>query len=112
MPGTGERLFEIDYIKRFFVVSPLNVNTYFNNKDLSAPKNANLEISINEIAFGSITCNALISNTSIQCGDLTASTLYGGAVVQIQQNIDNAISAAALSAERPLSITNNLLSID
>ena len=85
---------------------------YFNSKDLSDPKNANLEISINETAFGSITCNALISNTSIQCGDLTASALYGGAVVQIQQNIDNAISAAALSAERPLSITNNLLSID
>ena len=29
VPGTGERLFEIDYIKRIFGVSPLNVNTYF-----------------------------------------------------------------------------------
>ena len=29
VPGTGERLFEIDYIKRIFGVSPLSVNTYF-----------------------------------------------------------------------------------
>ena len=36
---------------------------------------------INETAFGSITCNALISNTSTHCDDLTASAIYGGAVV-------------------------------
>ena len=47
---------------------------------------------MNETAFGSVTGNALISNTSIQCGDLAASAIYGGAVVQIQQTIDSAIS--------------------
>ena len=111
VPPTAESLFEIDDIKRVFGVSPLNINTHFNSKDLSAPTHANLETSTNDTDFGSITCNALISNPFIQCGDLTASAIYCGAVVQIQQTIDNAMSAAALSAERPLSITDWPLTI-
>ena len=60
--------------------------------------NANLEVSIDASAFGNITCNTLISNFDIQCGDLQALSIYGGAAIQIQQNIDNAIAAAALTA--------------
>ena len=92
-----------------------------------------LELGINESAFGDITCNSLtvgtpsihsLTNTSVTfgtpvtcqydltCATLTASSIYGGASIQIQQNIDNAIAAAALSTQLPLSINNNVLSID
>jgi cyclophilin family peptidyl-prolyl cis-trans isomerase len=113
VPGTGQILLESDYLKRIFAVSPLSVNTYLNLDDPDDPKNANIELSINESAFNQITCNTLVSNFDIQCGDLTAQSLYGGAALQIQQNIDNAIAAAALTAQAPLSISNeNVLSID
>ena len=80
----------------------MSANTCFNDKELSDPKNANLEIRISESVYGSITRNALFSNTSIQCGDLAASAISGGAVVPTQQIIFNTIAAAALSAKRPL----------
>lgn len=113
VPGTGQILLESDYLKRIFAVSPLSVSTYLNLDDPDDPKNANIELSIDESAFNQITCNTLVSNFDIQCGDLTAQSLYGGAALQIQQNIDNAIAAAALTAQAPLSISNeNVLSID
>ena len=46
MPGTGERLFEIDYIKRTFGVSSLSVDTYYNLTDMNDPKNDNIELSV------------------------------------------------------------------
>ena len=54
MPGTGERLYEIDYIKRIFGVSPLSVNTYYNMNDMNDPKNANIELSIDLSAYAAI----------------------------------------------------------
>jgi len=47
--GTGERLFEIDHIKRRLGLSPLNVNTYFNSKDLSDPKMLTLKLVLTKL---------------------------------------------------------------
>ena len=100
-----------------------------NNLLLKADKS----FSVNESAVGDITCNSLtvgtpsihnLTNTAVtfgtpvtcqydlSCGTLASSSIYGGASIQIQQNIDTAIVAAALSAQLPLSININLLRID
>ena len=42
VPGTGETLYEIDYLKRIFTVSPLEIKTYFNMNNGNDPKNANI----------------------------------------------------------------------
>jgi len=51
VPGTGEALLEIGYIKRIFTVSPLEIKTYFNFNDANDQKNANIEISLNKSAL-------------------------------------------------------------
>ena len=40
MPGTGERLFEVKFLKRIFAIEPLQINTCLNLNDPNDPKNA------------------------------------------------------------------------
>ena len=46
VPGTGERLLEVNYLKRIFAISPLQVRTYLNLENSNVPKNANIELSM------------------------------------------------------------------
>ena len=57
VPGTGQILLESNYLKRIVTVSPLRIKTDLNVNGLSDPKNANIELSIDQTAFGSIRCN-------------------------------------------------------
>ena len=38
IPGTRERLFEVNYLKRIFAIAPLQVKTYLNLNDPDDPK--------------------------------------------------------------------------
>jgi hypothetical protein len=48
IPGTGETLLESHLINRIFTVSPLEIKTYLNLSSSTDPKNANIEISLNQ----------------------------------------------------------------
>jgi len=49
--GTGETLYESNFIKRIFTVSPLEIKTYLNLNDVNDAKNANIELSLNKSAL-------------------------------------------------------------
>ena len=59
VPGTGERLFEVNLLKRIFAIAPLQVKTYLNLNDPDDPKNANIELSIDSTAITPQTTDAL-----------------------------------------------------
>ena len=48
VPGTGERLLEANVLKRIFAVAPLNVKTCLDINNPNDPKNANIELNIDQ----------------------------------------------------------------
>ena len=60
VPGTGGRLFEVNFLKRIFAIAPLHVKTYSNLKDPDDPKNANIELNIDSIVISQQTQDAFI----------------------------------------------------
>ena len=59
MPGTGERLFDVIFLKRIFAIAPLQVKSYLNLNDPNDPKDANIELSIDSTAISQQTTDAL-----------------------------------------------------
>ena len=59
MPGKGERLFEVNLLKRIFAIAPLQVKTYLNQNDPDDPKRANIELSIDSSVISHPTKAAL-----------------------------------------------------
>ena len=84
MPGTGERLLEMNSLKRIFAVSPLQVKTYLNLNNPSDLSNANIALSIDESVFCTIRCVRVFSKFDIQYGNLQATSIYGGAVLELE----------------------------
>ncbi len=63
-----------------------------NINDNEDPKNANIHLSIDQSAFGQVTCDTLDVNFDLSCGDITMNPIYGGAATQIQNSISASIS--------------------
>ena len=61
MPGTGERLFEVNFLKRIFALAPLKIKTFLNINDANDPKIANIELSIDSSVISQPTQDALDS---------------------------------------------------
>ena len=59
MPGTSERLFEVNFLKRIFAIAPLQIKTYLNLNDPDDPKSANIELSIGSTVISQQTQDAL-----------------------------------------------------
>ena len=59
MPGTSERLFEVNLLKRIFASAPLQIKTDLNLNDPSDPKNANIELSIDSPFISQLPQDAL-----------------------------------------------------
>ena len=48
VPGTGERPFEVKFIKCIFAVEPFRIKAYLNLNDPDDPNNASIELNIDE----------------------------------------------------------------
>ena len=65
VPGTGETLLESGFIKRIFSASSgLEVKTYLNLGSSTDPKNANIELSLNQTALNPFWCAGKVKATS------------------------------------------------
>ena len=64
VPGNGERLFEVNFLKSIFAIAHLQIKTYLNRNDPDHPKNANIEFSIDEhlTCTGDVTINGILPN--------------------------------------------------
>ena len=103
--GGGIGLLNGVALRQVTAVAPLSAQIYYDFSTPSDPDNNNVQLSVDlsgkQDTIQCVATNALTTfttpvtcNFDLQCADLTANSIYGGAAAQIQTIVDTAITNA------------------